>query len=73
MEYFYFNWILFKNFIDFLKLLKAKICKIFRIRVVSLCKEGRIEGAICKCKTWLIPAGTEKPKDPRHSSTEDNE
>ena len=31
----------------------------------TLCAEGRIEGAILKGNTWLIPENTEKPDDPR--------
>ena len=27
--------------------------------------QGRIEGAIQKSRMWFIPAGTEKPIDPR--------
>ena len=38
---------------------------ITRRRVATLCKEGRIEGAVLKGKTWLIPDGTLKPEDPR--------
>ena len=33
-------------------------------RVQTLCKNGRIEGAIYK-GVWLIPANAEKPEDPR--------
>ena len=29
--------------------------------VRKLCKEGRIENAICDENTWLIPSGIEKP------------
>lgn len=29
------------------------------------CKEGRLEGAMIKGKTWLIPADAKKPEDPR--------
>ena len=50
----------------------AEIWKISRRRV-ALCKDGRIEGAILKGKTWLIPDGTGKPKAPRHSLTDANE
>lgn len=35
-------------------------------RIGVLCVEGRIEGAIKKGKTWLIPVDTEKPADARH-------
>lgn len=38
---------------------------ISRRRIATLCKEGRINGAILKGKTWLIPSGAEKPDDPR--------
>ena len=34
-------------------------------RVTTLCAEGRIEGAILKGNTWLIPENAEKPDDPR--------
>lgn len=34
-------------------------------RVALLCSNNRINGAIKKGKTWLIPSGAEKPKDPR--------
>lgn len=34
-------------------------------RVAKFCSEGRIEGAIKKGKTWLIPGTTKKPMDPR--------
>lgn len=34
-------------------------------RVGIYCKEGRLEGAMIKGKTWLIPADAEKPVDPR--------
>ena len=43
----------------------AKKWDISRIRVTTLCAEGRIEGAILKGNTWLIPENTEKPDDPR--------
>lgn len=36
-----------------------------RRRVTTLCREGRIEGAILKGNTWLIPKDTNKPEDPR--------
>lgn len=38
---------------------------ISRRRVTTLCAQGRIEGAILKGNTWLIPDTTEKPDDPR--------
>lgn len=34
-------------------------------RIALLCSEKRIDGAIKKGKTWLIPSDTEKPNDPR--------
>ena len=34
-------------------------------RISVLCAEGRIEGAIKKGKTWLIPAESPKPADAR--------
>lgn len=43
----------------------AKKWDISRRRVTTLCTEGRIEGAILKGNTWLIPENTEKPDDPR--------
>ena len=38
---------------------------ISRRRVSKLCQEGRIEGAVLKGKTWLIPGTTKKPYDKR--------
>ena len=43
----------------------AEKWSITRRRVTKLCTEGRIDGAILKGNTWLIPADTEKPDDPR--------
>lgn len=43
----------------------AKIWNISQRRVAIYCKEGRIDGAVLKGKTWLIPENTEKPEDPR--------
>lgn len=34
-------------------------------RIGVLCAEGRVEGAIKKGKTWLIPSEAEKPADAR--------
>ena len=34
-------------------------------RIAILCKEGRIDGAVLKGKTWLVPAKTKKPEDMR--------
>ncbi len=35
-------------------------------RVAILCEEGRLEGAVKKGKTWLIPFDIEKPEDGRY-------
>lgn len=43
----------------------AKKWDISRRRVTTLCAERRIEGAILKGNTWLIPENAEKPDDPR--------
>ena len=34
-------------------------------RIGVLCSQNRIDGAIKKGKTWLIPADSEKPTDAR--------
>lgn len=34
-------------------------------RIGVLCAEGRIEGAVKKGKTWLIPMDAKKPADGR--------
>lgn len=44
----------------------AERWNISRRRIATLCKEGRINGAVLKGKTWLIPDNAEKPSDPRH-------
>lgn len=41
-------------------------------RVGIYCKEGRLEGAMIKGKTWLIPADAKKPDDPRRIRKEEN-
>lgn len=43
----------------------AKIWKISARRISLLCSENRIEGAVKKGKTWLIPMNAKKPEDPR--------
>ena len=43
----------------------AEKCDISRRRVTTLCREGRIEGAILRGNTWLIPDDAEKPDDIR--------
>lgn len=45
----------------------AKKWNISQRRVAIYCKEGRIEGAELKGRTWLIPDNTEKPDDPRRA------
>lgn len=42
-------------------------------RVSIYCKEGRVEAAVIKGKTWMIPADVEKPKDPRRLKKKMNE
>lgn len=37
-------------------------------RIGVLCSEGRIEGAIKKGKTWLIPVSAVKPADARRKN-----
>lgn len=46
----------------------SKIWNISSRRIGVLCAEGRIEGAIKKGKTWLIPANSLKPSDKRIKS-----
>lgn len=41
-------------------------------RVAIYCKEGRIEGAELKGRTWLIPDDVKKPIDPRKAKKESN-
>jgi hypothetical protein len=36
-------------------------------RIGVLCSEGRIDGAIKKGKTWLIPSDAMKPEDARYA------
>lgn len=43
----------------------AKIWDISRRRVTTLCREGRVEGAVFAANTWLVPKDAEKPEDPR--------
>lgn len=43
----------------------AEKWNISRRRVTTLCREGRIEGAILRGNTWLIPEDAKKPEDPR--------
>ena len=37
-------------------------------RIGVFCAEGRVEGAIKKGKTWLIPSDAVKPADGRYKS-----
>lgn len=43
----------------------AEKWKVSQRRVAIYCKEGRIEGAVLKGRTWLIPKEAKKPEDPR--------
>lgn len=48
---------------------------ISRRRVTTMCNQGRIEGAILRGNTWLIPDDAKKPDDNRrgrNSKTEKN-
>ena len=40
--------------------------KITSRRIGVLCSEGRVDGAIKKGKTWLIPSDAVKPEDARY-------
>ncbi len=42
---------------------------ISRRRIATLCNEGRIEGAVLKGKTWLVPADAKKPEGTGRSET----
>lgn len=43
----------------------AEKWEISRRRVTTLCREGRVEGAILRGNTWLIPDDAQKPDDIR--------
>lgn len=43
----------------------AELWSISRRRVTTLCREGRLEGAVLKGKTGLVPDDVEKPDDLR--------
>ena len=43
----------------------AKIWDVSRRRVTTLCREGRVEGAVFAANTWLVPKDAKKPEDPR--------
>lgn len=44
----------------------SKIWEISERRIIKLCKEERIDGAIKNGMVWLIPEGTMKPSDKRN-------
>ena len=46
----------------------AKKWGISQRRVAIYCKEGRIDGAVLKGRTWLIPGDVKKPDDPRRKN-----
>lgn len=48
----------------------AEKWNVSRRRIATYCKEGRVDGAFLKGKTWLIPEDAEKPKDPRKNAAE---
>lgn len=43
----------------------AEKWNISRRRVTTLCRERRVDGAILRGNTWLIPENAKKPEDPR--------
>lgn len=43
----------------------SKVWGISSRRISLLCSDGRVEGAVKKGKTWLIPENARKPEDPR--------
>lgn len=45
----------------------SEIWKISERRIVKLCTEGRIPGAVKNGKTWVIPENTIKPADKRNN------
>ena len=51
----------------------SEIWKISSRRISLLCNQGRVEGAVKKGKTWLIPKNSKKPEDPRHIRKNNNE
>lgn len=46
---------------------------VIRRRVTTYCTNGRIEGAIMKGNTWLIPDNAIKPEDPRRTRKNSDE
>ena len=51
----------------------AKKWDISRRRVSTLCAQGRIEGAILKGNTWLIPENAEKPTNDKRKAAYSND
>lgn len=51
----------------------AKKWNISRRRIATLCRDGRIAGAVLKGRTWLIPEDAEKPDDPRRTRKNNQE
>ena len=51
----------------------AKKWNISRRRIATLCRDGRIAGAVLKGRTWLIPEDAEKPDDPRRARKNNQE
>lgn len=41
----------------------AQIWGISSRRVTTLCRQGRVDGAVSKGNTWLIPQNATKPKE----------
>ena len=48
---------------------RSRIWGISARRIALLCEQGRIDGAVKKGKTWLIPIGVNKPADKRKNHT----
>ena len=51
----------------------AKQWNISRRRIATLCRDGRLAGAVLKGRTWLIPEDAEKPDDPRRTRKNNQE
>lgn len=49
----------------------SKKWNVSRRRISTYCRDGRIDGAIMKGKTWLIPENAQKPIDPRKKAIEE--
>ena len=48
----------------------AKVWDISERRVMILCKEGKIDGATKKGRSWVIPANAQKPADARYKKSQ---